>query len=323
MISVIVPVYNVESCLGKCLDSILEQTYRDFELLLIDDGATDSSGDICERYAKTDERIKVFHKPNGGLSDARNYGIERASGDYLTFIDSDDYIIANYLEVLYKMATENNAEISAVSCEEVYDMDAPTAPVKCGKVNVIDAEETMRRMLIRSPFGVSAWAKLYKRELFAELRYPVGRLYEDMLTTPYVVAKCSKIAYTDTKMYMYYQRSGSITNKPVSERDLQAFSGLEQIAGFMDKNYPSVHEAMESRYIDDTLNLIFHRAVWQDDYLKYANEIRKRDRDKWAKGLKNPYVSKGRKIQLLMLLISPKLYRIVYRLKAKGENKNI
>ena len=119
MISVIVPVYNVE-------------TYRDFELLLIDDGATDSSGDICERYAKTDERIKVFHKPNGGLSDARNYGIERASGDYLTFIDSDDYIIANYLEVLYKMATENNAEISAVSCEEVYDMDAPTAPVKCG-----------------------------------------------------------------------------------------------------------------------------------------------------------------------------------------------
>ena len=111
MISVIVPVYNVESCLGKCLDSILEQTYRDFELLLIDDGATDSSGDICERYAKTDERIKVFHKPNGGLSDARNYGIERASGDYLTFIDSDDYIIANYLEVLYKMATENNAEM--------------------------------------------------------------------------------------------------------------------------------------------------------------------------------------------------------------------
>lgn len=317
MISVIVPIYNVESCLRTCIDSIINQSYHDFELLLVDDGSTDSCGKICDEYAAKDDRVRAFHKKNGGLSDARNYGIEQANGEYLTFIDSDDYIASNYLETLYQMLCTQNADISVVCCKIVYDMNADVGNVNVLSVLTIDPQEAIRRMLIRSPFGVSAWGKLFKRELFEKIQFPVGRLYEDLLTTPYIFEKCQKVVYTEAQMYFYYQRPDSITNRPFSEQDLQAFNGLRQIVDYIETQFPEIHDAVVSRYIDDSLNIFFHRAIWQKDYIKYARIIKKKDRSIWKEGLKNPYLGKFRKFQIFLLLVNLRAFRAVYRIKAR------
>lgn len=321
MISVVVPVYNVESCLEKCVESILAQSYTDFEVLLIDDGSTDSSGKICDEYTLKDNRISAYHKQNGGLADARNYGIARAKGDYITFIDSDDYILKNYLDALYGMLIDNGADISSIRLLTVFDTEHSTEPVQLNEVNVTDSEDGIRRMLLRRPIGVSACGKLYKKALFDGVAFPVGRLYEDMICTPYVFAKAKKVAYSDTRMYCYFQRKGSITNNRFTDKNLQMFDGLNEIKSFVEKNYPKLGDAMECRYIDDTLILLYQRSLWQSNYKHYASMIKKRDKSIWVHALKNPYLKKSRKLQLGILLVSTDLYRLIYKTKlmVKGE----
>ncbi|MDE5885512.1 MAG: glycosyltransferase [Oscillospiraceae bacterium] len=318
-ISVIVPIYNVETYLPRCIDSVLAQSFRNFELLLIDDGATDSSGKICDEYVKKDERIHVFHKKNGGPSDARNYGIEKAEGEYLTFIDPDDYIAANYLEVLYQMLTSQDADISIVCSQLVTDMNADTGIMEMMPVYTVDSQEAIRRMLTRDPYGVAVWGKLYVRSLFDDIRFPVGRLYEDMLTSPYVFANCHRVAYTKMPMYFYYQRTESTMNRPIREQDFQAFDGLREIIKFVDKRYPEIHDAAICRYIDDSLIVFFHRAVWKEDYAQFVKQIKAKDKGIWKEGMHNQYLKKTRKMQILMLLINIRLFQFVYRIKAKQE----
>ena len=319
-ISVIVPVYNVEAYLPRCIDSILAQSFRDFELLLIDDGATDSSGKICDEYVKKDERIRVFHKSNGGAADARNYGIGNARGAYLTFVDPDDYVVCNFLEALYCMIIKQQADVALVGMQDVYDSKSDTNRMAgYGETVVNSSKEIVRRTLIRQPFGVSPCARLFKRKLFETRRFPVGKLYEDLITIPYVFSDCDKLVYSDAEMYCYFQRSTSAMHHPFYEKDMQVFDGLREILDFVTEKYPDIRDAAVCRYIDDSLIVFFQRAVWQKDYAQFAKRIKAKDKGIWKEGLHNRYLKKTRKIQILMLLINTRLFQFVYRIKAKQE----
>ena len=179
LISVIVPVYNVERYLRRCVDSILHQTYRNLEVLLVDDGSTDASGAICDEYAAQEEHVTAVHQKNGGLSAARNTGIERAKGTYLCFVDSDDFLDSRMLETLCRDLQEQDADVAVVGFrmferEEELAPAELTVPGQC-----MTGREAIRNTLVSDELGDFAWNKLYKRELFRDIRYPLGRMMED------------------------------------------------------------------------------------------------------------------------------------------------
>lgn len=212
-ISVIVPVYNVEPYLRRCVDSILAQTYRNLEVLLVDDGSTDDSGAICDEYARRDARVKAFHKENGGLSDARNFGIERADGRYLSFVDSDDFLDARMEEVLLQDLTRNGADLAIVGYQRFEQSGEIHPDALQDPVQMLTGEDAIRSVLLTEDFGVFAWNKLYKAELFQGVRYPKGQMMEDQGTTHKIFLKCKKIAYRPAELYFYYQRADSILHR--------------------------------------------------------------------------------------------------------------
>lgn len=243
-VSVIVPVYNVEKYLNRCIDSILNQTFRDFELILVDDGSTDQSGRICDEYKEKDNRIVVIHKTNGGLSDARNYGIDRAKGEYITFIDSDDWIKERYIEVLYNNAVKFKVDISAVNLHKEYDdISERSCDITEG---VFDGKAAMQFLYgdMSIYFNV-AWAKLYKISLFEDIRYPVGKLHEDGFTTYKLLYFSNTVYFSNEDLYNYYQRQGSIMNKFSVSRFDEYEVYIERKKFFEEHNLESLARANE------------------------------------------------------------------------------
>lgn len=213
LISVIVPVYNVEHYLNRCVDSILAQTCSDLEILLVDDGSTDNSGAICDAYARQDARVQVIHKKNGGLSDARNCGIEHAKGRYFCFVDSDDGIAPQMIEVLYRNLLNAGADVSAVALRSFSTEELPAVEDALKKVQYMTGKEALRSILQSEELGDFAVNKLYKRELFENVCYPLDRMMEDQGTTYKLLDQCQAVAYCPVPLYFYYQRPDSILHK--------------------------------------------------------------------------------------------------------------
>jgi glycosyltransferase involved in cell wall biosynthesis len=206
-ISVIVPVYNVENFIRKCIDSILNQTFTNLEIILVNDGSTDNSGKICEEYAKKDKRIIVIQQKNRGQSAARNAGLDIATGDYIGFVDSDDYIASNMYEILYNSLIENNCDLSIgrlqrSDCEEIID----NKTIKMSKY------EALERSVISHVIDVEAYTRLYKRYIFNDLRFEIGKIYEDYLILSDVLLKAENIVYNGKAIYYYTIRTGSTTH---------------------------------------------------------------------------------------------------------------
>lgn len=212
LISVIVPVYNVENYIHKCVESIVNQTYKNLEIILVDDGATDNSGKICDELAETDSRIKVIHKENGGLSDARNAGIKVAKGEYFGFIDSDDYVDEELYSVLMKNMKDTGAAVS--TCGRIFVYKGDEKPTVTENIPVcMNSMEAVKEIFIRNDITFhAAWDKLYKRELFDDIEFPVGRLFEDAAIMYKIFDKAGKIVSTKKQMCYYVQRQGSISN---------------------------------------------------------------------------------------------------------------
>ena len=211
MISVIIPVYNVEPYLRKCLDSVINQTYRDLEILVIDDGSTDECGRICDEYEKKDERIHVFHTENRGLSCARNLGLDNARGEWIGFVDSDDWIEPDMYEVLLKKALETGADISCCGSYLQYaDREIPK-PITCSQkcVEGIGLTPAAMKDVV---FGRSVWNKLYKMELFDNCRFPDGMLFEDIATVWKLIIRCQRVACIYEVLYHHTVRKDSISN---------------------------------------------------------------------------------------------------------------
>lgn len=242
LISVIIPVYKVENYLAKCVESVMAQTYSNLEIFLVDDGSPDRCGEICDEYARQDPRIKVIHKENGGLSDARNAAISQATGEYLTFIDSDDWIEPGYCAFLYQKLVEYSADVVVTPLRSVDEAGNIVARPFTEKESVMDATTAMRLMFARDNISWCAQAKLYKRELFEGVRYPVGWLMEDKATTYKIYDRCQRIVYADTPIYNYLIRTGSIMRSNLSDRHVAAFDIQLEINRFLEEKYPSVVE---------------------------------------------------------------------------------
>ena len=211
LISIIIPVYKVEKYLEKCIQSVIKQTYENLQIILVDDGSPDNCGKICDEYAKKDHRIEVIHKSNGGLSDARNKGLEIAKGEYIGFVDSDDYIEADMYEVLYNLLKQYNADVSICNFYTVSQGKIAIKNVDSG-IKEYTRIEILKEILLDNNIQSYAWNKLYKKELFDEIKYPVGKKYEDIGTTFYLLEKCNKVVVTGKPEYYYINRQDSIVN---------------------------------------------------------------------------------------------------------------
>ena len=210
MISIIVPVYNVEPYLRKCLDSIINQTYRDLEILIIDDGSTDGSGEICNEYAASDHRLQVIHQNNKGLSEARNSGIDIATGDYILFVDGDDWIESNTVECLYQACLDHNAEVSCCGHYKEF-ADRTTVHSLVTSKKEYEGEE-IAVPAMKGSFAHYAWEKLWERSLFEECRFPSGMQFEDVATTWRLFLRCNKVVCIPDVLFHYTYRKDSIGN---------------------------------------------------------------------------------------------------------------
>ena len=253
MISVIVPVYNVSKYLPDCIQSILAEKEVEKEIILVDDGSTDDSGRLCDAYQKKYTEIEVIHQANAGLSAARNAGIEIAKGEYITFVDSDDMISAEFLSTALTLAQTYQADFIAfanVRCEAETHWPVEGTNVSRHKVNAYNnANQKMQKFLIGKEIGTMAWAKIYKRNLFDTIRYPVGKYHEDVFTTYQVVDKAKRIVTTDQIGYIYRKSPNSITTSKFSEKRLESIEGKKEQLLFIQKNYPGLHKEAEAGVI--------------------------------------------------------------------------
>ncbi len=256
LISVIVPVYNVEKYIARCLRSILKQTYENFEVIVVDDGATDESGSICEEFAARDNRIKVIHKPNGGLSDARNMGIKYAEGNYITFVDSDDYIDNKFLARLYNICIENHTEIAI--CRYKRTTQDSSGGDQNSATEIFTNIQALEQMLYQKKYNMSACAKLYKRELFDGIYFPRGELYEDVNTTYKVIDRAGRVGYCGDQLYYYYVNPDSITCNSFHAGKMAYVTHMEEVLCFINKKYPALRRAAEFRYIWANIHIWVH-----------------------------------------------------------------
>ena len=238
-ISVIIPVYKVEKYLDRCIKSVLKQSYKDFEVLLVDDGSPDSCGAICESYRRNDSRVRVFHKENGGLSDARNYGTLRAEGKFITFIDSDDYVSFDYLEVMIDMIKKHGADIAVSNFMDVSDeVEFKEGDAKEAEDVVLDSDGALHHLLATPHYlqMETAWGKLVKAEIVKNHPFPFGRFHEDEATTYLYYMDAKKVAVTDKVLYGYYQNPASIMRSDRNEKRIgDAFWALAERASNLDK----------------------------------------------------------------------------------------
>ena len=309
LISVIVPVYNVEKYLARCIDSIIAQTYKNLEIILVDDGSADTSGAICDEYAHTDSRIRVFHKENGGLSDARNFGIAESHGEYLGFVDSDDYIATDMYELLYSLVCEYNVSMAACDVCDVDDGKEPHLISKGDGILCVGREEAMRIVLDGRINYAYAWNKLYKRELFDTIRYPVGKYIEDFFVILPLIEKAGNVAFCPEQKYYYVHRENSIMTSVFSKKHYDCIEVHEQNYRFICDKYPALEKNARMRlywsrfFVLD--KMLMSGTVTKDEYMPLVKYIRG--------GV--PFIvfesilSRSRKLASIVLLFSVRAYK--------------
>ena len=287
-ISVIVPVYGTEKTLEACLDSLLRQDHDDYEILCVNDGSPDGSGKILARYAaEYPDRIFVFDKPNGGLSDARNYGIERAKGDYIAFVDSDDTVRENFLSRMAKEA-ENGAEI--VVCNFFFRNEK--GELTFSRTHQKFTGDAKKDYILSEP---SAWARLIARDLFRENRFQKGLLYEDLEFSPALVLEAERVAFAEEGLYEYFVRSGSIMNQSsYSPRMLDIFTALSSVKEKFEKKgkAQTYHDEIEALYIEHLLRSAALRFAPFPNGKALLRKIRETMRENFPDWKKNPYLKK-------------------------------
>lgn len=316
LISVILPIYNVEKYIDRCLNSVLRQTYTNIEIILVDDGSTDNCQKICDEYAKNDNRIKVIHKKNGGLSDARNAGIKIAKGKYITLIDSDDYVENDYVEFLYSLIKESNAEISICSHTVLYE-NGTKLEKATHENSILDPKTTLKRILYDDGIDLSAWAKMYKKELFDTVQYPKGRLFEDAATTYLLIDQCDKIAIGSESKYYYIIRSNSITTKSFSPKKMQLIDSTKEMCEYVKDKYPDLEKAADRRLMYAYLSTLSQLANSKDKYPKEQKELMKYIKENRKRILKDKYITKRDRLGLYSTILGFNFYKFIWTLYKK------
>lgn len=271
-ISVIVPVYKVEQYLNRCIQSIVNQSYNDLEIVLVDDGSPDECPAICDSWAERDQRIKVIHKKNGGLSSARNAGLDIATGDYIAFVDSDDYAASNMFEIMLDAAIRNNVDVACcgrVRVSTASKVEMFTLPEE----QVFTGEEAIKQLLIGGAIEEAAWDKLYKADIFDKRRFPDGEINEDIVQTIEILGSCRRIVHVGRALYYYCENKNSITTSKYNPKKMICIKHLDQVANYLGKSYPHLlkhYYDLELRYCQGILYLLLDNAKTlrdnNDDY---------------------------------------------------------
>lgn len=320
-ISVIVPVFNVEKYIKKCVDSIVSQTFSNIEIILVDDGSTDNSGIMCDEYAKIDSRIKVIHKKNGGLSSARNAGINIATGQYFGFIDSDDYIDKDMFELLHRNIIKEKADLSICGIYQCYEGKKPS--INKPWYRILESEEAIRIAFEGKIFSVNAVNKLYKRELFENLRYPEGKTTEDAFVIVDILSECKKIVATAEQKYYYFHREGSITTIKSAANCFDCIEAYRRNKNLIDKNYPKISDVAMSSYCWSYFYAL-DRLLFAQDRAQYVAE--EKDIIQFLRSniifiITKSKLAKSRKISAVALYINVKLYRLLLIRNTKSNIK--
>ena len=316
-ISVIVPVYNVEAYLERCVESILQQTYAHFELILINDGSTDSSGQICDHLASQYENIKVYHIENAGVSNARNMGIQLATGSWVTFIDSDDFVTQDYLATLASAVEGLNVGFVIAPLHHIKNGIVTDIPSHSGKTELWSTEETMKELLMTTRTSFFPVAKLFKRDLLADEKFNTNyHLAEDalFLTELLLKTRCSCV-FIDKPVYYYDHRGGSATTS-VNRYVFDTIEVYQQIIAQVSQAFPNLKYELINRecwsYITVYDKIIFtSREEYQKEKAELRTWIVQHRREIW----KDAYFTTFRKVAILSLVISPWLYKKIVGLK--------
>lgn len=311
--SIVVPIYNVEKYLERCIDSILAQTFQDYELLLVNDGSTDNSAVVCKRYLEYGDRIKYFEKSNGGLGDARNYGIERSKGKFLVFVDSDDYIEPDMLKIINETIEKYDSDIVIFNHAIVNMKDELLYVEKLPfPTETIMTLQDNRDLLLSEP---SACNKVYRRELFVSnrIKYPVRVWYEDLRTTAKVLSLANKIVYIDKDLYHYFKRPGSIMNNANIVRNREIIEALEDLRVYFEEKFKGLYQqeieflAVEKVLVDAVgriMSVAYEKKIVEDlyDYVRHT----------FPDYMDNKYLKQlNRKQKIIYLLMNKKAYCLI------------
>ncbi|MBB1080291.1 glycosyltransferase family 2 protein [Limosilactobacillus sp. STM2_1] len=313
-VSVIIPVYNVKKYLKKCVTSLVKQTYNKFEIILIDDGSTDGSGELCDTFAQRSNIIEVYHKKNGGLSDARNFGVKKAKYENIIFIDSDDYVDPDYVEYLVKLKRKYDSDLTISG----YITESINGSVNNTVVSPIEitcsSKKAFQYLCYGKTIPIMAWGKLYSRQSLLKYPFPVGMLNEDVGTTYKLILNSGKVAIGNKASYHYIQRPGSILHSDNGEEffyGVIAAAEIVQVAKKRLKDRKSIFAAY-GRFIIEAIGLLHRSSVNKSVYLRSTQLVKEKSNVNIFLMLFNNNLTISKRIQFIFFFLSPKLYRLVY-----------
>lgn len=317
-VSIVVPIYNVEKYLSECIDSIISQTHSNLEIILVNDGSTDGCADLCDEYAKKDNRIKVIHKKNGGLSDARNKGLELSTSDYISFVDSDDYIDQNYVKNLLRSLIDTDADISCCGYYPAYD-NGRLVKRNLKSSKIFTGVEAIANILTPDNVcEVSACNKLYRRSLFVDnnILYPEGKINEDLFVIYRLFYYSKSVSYINEPLYLYRQRSGSIMRSKFNMKRFDALEALDEAEQFFNTNGLVLHDELQYRRLLTVVGL--YNSYLASGYVDYMIEERLKCAAASVGGIYlNTLISFKHRSGFMLIKASPWLYSKLLKLKLK------
>ena len=313
IISVIVPVYKVEEYLEECIESLVNQTMQEIEIILVDDGSPDRCGAICDFYAQKYSNIKVLHQRNGGLSFARNQGLRIAKGEYISFVDSDDYAKENMLETLYNACMTNHTKMSACNFWGVIG-DTVQYEMETNSICKFSSEDFLKKIIsTENRISVVVWNKLFHRSLLGEKPFPEGKLYEDLGSTYKMIVAAGAISFVDSGLYFHRKfRKGAITMNAYSEREVDRIEFSDEMAEFMRKNVPEIYpDALDYKF--ETVYLpVINNMILSNVYDPKMYRIVKKEIIRKKKYIIQGKINIIKKIRLFICAANFRVYRLLY-----------
>lgn len=323
LVSIIIPVYKVEAYLKECIESVINQTYKNLEIILVDDGSPDNCGQICDKYAYIDNRIKVIHKENGGLSSARNAGLEIATGDYISFIDSDDFMSKDFIEKLHHLCIKNNVEIAVCDYTKFEDKSKIKEVEKSEeKIQLYNSYEMQKNMYIENYAKmVVVWNKLYKKSIYEKLRFPIGKINEDEFTTYKAYHFAENIAVTNEPLYFYRYNENSIMGKKYNERRLDFFYAYDERKEFYKSlKEKELYESTVIKYQELIIDHYLLAKTSDKDSEKILKKIIEKSNENLKEYKRIKYKPLSKKVKICLFTKMPNVYSYLIGLKRLIKN---
>ena len=326
LISVIIPVYNVEEYLHYAIESLEKQTYKNFEVILVNDGSTDNSGELCDEYSEKYSNVRVFHKENGGLSDARNFGVQKAKGEFITFLDPDDYLEVYSLELLASIQEMQDCDIvsTRVKATELYNVYSNRSLTEEDIKNVIvmNRDIFLEEAFYDKVATVSACGKLYRKSIL-EIPFPKGRIYEDLYIISEHVGKANKIVHTPLQIYNYYKRQGSIVNSKFTSKQYDFFDAINHNRGIIKGKYnnkQNLENAVNAKEVAGGLKICSTAYLTNLNDVNKINSILKKNKMSF---LLNKRINIKFKRKYILFTLSPKIFYRIKNILKKGVNNSV